>query len=609
MTTMFSSVYVKVPFCHGQHKFKILKGRRWGVVDHLLLQEIAQRPASAHKLSEDSGLPRRLIIEIIIPFMRIGWVQLTPLDGTYVFEVTQSGLAIAAGEELPMDREPITSIRQFLIDPTTGKCHRVGSRLQNFQVYKKQRADEIAIERGRLLVDLHFDKIFSSPLESDIYESVAEQDEDIVGYEEYVYQNPYFQTIRYVIAKVDSDFNITGIPSDTSSELKDRIIQAAQALFSNINTLESTEKTGTFKYQAESPKKTLPTFDIDKDDYQLILGATQHQNLLHTATTQSISRLIIHSTFINPDNLEKNFDAFIDTVRRGVQIDILWGQVEPDSMPATNRYQETIQALYSFNERMRKLGLGELFHIHTEPTGSHAKIIMYDGVNGFSAALGSCNWLASGFNRFEASIMVNDSRVVVEVAGILSQLARGLSKTSTALSRELAILTKHLADTPRKCSSAKNLAKLKIVLNDEHHAFVRRARDEAKNKIFICSHRISNVADRPIITPLKSSTTIDRNIEAKLYYGTLSGGLSKESAETLSSELAIHNISLEKISHPTIHAKILSWDLDDALISSLNWLSASASGGDYDELGIYIHDQGITERIQAHFLDNIKHSL
>jgi hypothetical protein len=106
-------IFVKVPFCHGQHRFKIFKGQRWGVVDHLLLQEVVKAPRSAIQLSESSGLPRRLIIEIMIPFMRVGWIQISQQDKSYIFQATPRGMAVASSEELPIDKEPMLSFRHY----------------------------------------------------------------------------------------------------------------------------------------------------------------------------------------------------------------------------------------------------------------------------------------------------------------------------------------------------------------------------------------------------------------------------------------------------------------------------------------------------------------
>ncbi|MEN1536556.1 hypothetical protein AAIH42_34505, partial [Pseudomonas aeruginosa] len=65
-------------------------------------------------------------------------------------------------------------------------------------------------------------------------------------------------------------------------------------------------------------------------------------------------------------------------------------------------------------------------------------------------------------------------------------------------------------------------------------------------------------------------------------------------------------ISLEKVDHPTIHAKILAWDCSDVVITSLNWLSASATGDDYDEIGIYLKSENIAKIITSEFYKDLK---
>ncbi|MDC5040451.1 hypothetical protein OHW26_17420, partial [Acinetobacter baumannii] len=48
---------------------------------------------------------------------------------------------------------------------------------------------------------------------------------------------------------------------------------------------------------------------------------------------------------------------------------------------------------------------------------------------------------------------------------------------------------------------------------------------------------------------------------------------------------------------PQIHAKILAWDDNDVLISSLNWLSASSLVDPLREIGIYINDSNIVDKV------------
>lgn len=603
-------VLVKIPFCHGQHRFKIFKGQRWEAVDHLLLQEVVKAPRSALQLSDASGLPRRLIIEIMIPFMRVGWIQISQQGMSYAFQATDTGTAVSSNEELPVVKEPMFSFRQFIIDPITGGCYRVGGKQQSFQIYSQRRANELVSEKKERLIELLFSKPHSDPELSDIFECVTETDEDIFGYEEYAFQRPYSHTVKYVIAAVDEENNISGVPTEISKLLCEQILKAANKKREQIQLLKDvTFSPSASKYNIKVATKTYPVHSLAPGEYELVLGASAHEDHLINSINNAHTRLVIHSTFINPTNLKKIYDALISAAKRSVQIDILWGQVEPELARQKKAYQTTISELQVLNDEIRKLGLAEIFIFHTDPTGSHAKIIIRDDASGsFFATVGSCNWLASGFNRFEGSVMLCQVNVVQEIMGIVSQLAKGLTKISNNLSRELAILSNHLKRQSRVSATPTNteLSQVQIVLKGEHHAFLRKARDEAKDNIFVCSHRISHVSERPIIEPLKASVGQSKDIQAKIFYGVTSGGMCREEVTKLAESIESLGISLEKIDHPTIHAKLLAWDSDNVILTSLNWLSASAVGEDYDEIGIYLKDENVAHVITNQFYKTIK---
>lgn len=208
------------------------------------------------------------------------------------------------------------------------------------------------------------------------------------------------------------------------------------------------------------------------------------------------TRLIIHSTFINTGTeiFPEILEHLILAAKRNVRIDVLWGQNDPESNPQTvtetkiARYQKTIESLKIVNQQIASEGLQTKFTIHLEPTQSHAKIIVCDHVTlGFVASIGSCNWLASSFYRFEASVCINYGPIVVEALSILSRLAKDLSKVSTALSIDLARMAHQVRRQNKKFKLMRNDGQsilLQLIAQDKHHEFVRRARDEAQEKFF-----------------------------------------------------------------------------------------------------------------------------
>ncbi|HHQ4442730.1 TPA: hypothetical protein ACSP1W_001974, partial [Aeromonas veronii] len=161
-------------------------------------------------------------------------------------------------------------------------------------------------------------------------------------------------------------------------------------------------------------------------------------------------------------------------------------------------------------------------------------------------------------------------------------------------------LKKTLQHLPPKCPDSHNV-KIKIVTKNEHHNYVLDARDKATKSIFVASHRISNNAERPILTPIISSIKDNSSLDINMYYSSPSGGINTHQLEEISKSLKNNGIILEKKKDPISHAKILSWDNDNVLITSLNWLSASAYGYPYDELGIYIEKKDIFSIIHPNY--------
>jgi hypothetical protein len=86
-------VQVAVPMLRGRRRFHIEKGRRWSVVEHLMLDAVAAQPSSAADLSLASKLPRRIVIEAFIRLMRVGWVVILAGERDPIFSATQAGLS------------------------------------------------------------------------------------------------------------------------------------------------------------------------------------------------------------------------------------------------------------------------------------------------------------------------------------------------------------------------------------------------------------------------------------------------------------------------------------------------------------------------------------
>jgi len=605
------TIYVVVPFHFEQQRFKILKGQRWGAIDHLLLQEIVKSKTSASELARSSCLPKRLIIEILIPLMKAGWLELIKSESSYFFQATTRGKAVANLEQLPLDKEPLISTRQYIIDPSTGDCYRVGHRQQSFQLYHRKRIDELIQSKNGHVAILEFKKLISEASYSTIFNCVSDRDEEIIAIDDSYIRISKDQT-KYALISVDDSDKIGNAPIGLSSALSVQIIEAAHKKLEILNSISHNHMSvGTSTFQGKNWSKEYLSHELKNGEYKLILGGEKHKLAFENALTHSKSRLIIHSTFINTKNLNNLADTFFSLARRSVKIDILWGQIEPTEEDSLKSYQATRESLSNLIEQAQLQGLDTLINIHLEPTESHSKFIIYDREPGsYVALLGSCNWLNSNFNLFEASIELSNQKIVSEIISISADMARGSSKVSNLFSRELSMLANSLQKDKKSTSSSTLPASfVQLVLKNDHYELVRKARDNAEKEIFICSHQFSNIAKRPIIAPITTSAKSNREIQANIFYGKTCGGLGEEGVKAISDSFKEINLNIRRVSNPVAHAKILTWDEDNAVITSLNWLSASAYGNDLDEIGIYISSKDIAKEIKNEFYKSHPESL
>lgn len=598
------TIFVQVPFGYGVHPFKVVKSRKWGAIDHMILQYLVQKPCTSNMLAEVSLLPKQLVVEIVIPLMQVGWVEIAHIEDGYFFQATQRGMAVATLDELPSENEPLIRVRSFLIDPITLECYRLErkQKKQPFKIYNYFRAQELLNEYSGQVAKVSVKSQYNPDL-VDIFSCVANSDEEVNGFEDEVVKRNYSDSIRYAIAVVNGDDDIDGIP-DISDELRKAILNAAWLQRDKIKILGATNDLDATEFKAEQVHRSFPWHEINSSAKDLILGANQHKEHFYKIINTAHSRIIIHSTFINAAYIDLLLPDLISAARRSVQIDILWGQTEPEDPAKFAAYKMVIDKLDLLQQQINREGLATQFRFHLTPTQSHAKFLIADiDENNWITTFGSCNWLSTGFNRFESSVCIRNPAVVSEALSIASRLAMGNQGLSNALSRELAILSTIVKKRAHlECPVNTNSAiKVQFLTSDMHHEVIKAASDDVKKDIFICSHRISFAAERPIITPLKAAMKADPKLSVKVVYGRTSGTMQRRDISELANDLCESGFTIVKADDPQIHAKILAWDNDNLVITSLNWLSSSSKGDIYDEVGVYLKGEDITLSVAKAF--------
>lgn len=562
---------VAVPVIRGKRRFHLLKGRPWSPVEHLVLQSLAKTSRTATSLSAASNLPRRVVIEMLIRLMRVGWVELSQQPDGALFRATNAGAIRAKEEELPSALRSMTRWMSFYVDRVTGTPFRG----REFQAFPKVKLEERSKQEKIVWLEPDADKQDIEPRE--FLTSLTEEDEQIIGVD------PSHERLSELYALVTvRNGKIEGLPTRAPQALTQAILAAADSV-----TRQRTTEPGNaavshvFKVATESREPHIISAVFSQDD--VILGGDAHRDVLHMAIRKARTRLIIHSTFVAEDKLGALLPILKDAALRGVRIDLLWGQADN-----TEEFKKTQDLLRRTREQIVAAGLDGTIHIHLFSTHSHAKLIVADDLTGgmFSAIVGSCNWLSSGFNSFDASIRSRDPQIVSDVLQTLAKLSRGSDGHWVSLTADFA----HLSVTVGKQHKPTGMkVRAALVLGAEHGHFVREARDSAKSRIFVTSHRLSEVGNRAIVLPAVAAAQAQRGIMPRLYFNRTSGTMTPSAASDLVVTAGKGKVLLRPVHDPTLHAKILAWDDDSVVITSHNWLSADSSPNQpLQEVGLFI---------------------
>ncbi|WP_179877555.1 phospholipase D-like domain-containing protein [Rhizobium anhuiense] len=577
------TVHIVFPVLRGARKFKIEKGRRWSVLEHLILQALAARPRSARELSEDAGgLPRRVIIEAITRLMRAGWVELLSSGSTVVFDATNAGKARSVDQELPSAITPTNKWRSFQIDAYTGAAFRVGDLTTSHYHALPQTTDE------QIVHVLDMPTIESEDL-SEIFNAIESQDELIVGV------HPSATRLSRTNGIVTYH---NGVPEGIPSKAPKAFVDFIEREYAKVREVEnSLPKPFRQPVAAQPQGKSENSYLFDYTD--LILNGKGHEEALSKLIKNADTRILIHSGFVTR-NVDAVLPKLLAAAGRSVRIDLFYGQDEEDGSRTSSEL-----AIEHVKKKIAGTGVREMFHIHPFSTESHSKIAIADDRQaGWTAIVGSCNWLAADYTGFDVSVRLRDPRLVGQLLRILGKMAKGRigvwNDTNVA---GLFVLGRSVERLPVKGGRK---AEIDLLFTADHAPIVMEAARLAKERVFVLSHQFG-IAGRPVtIFPLMDAAR-SSGIDVSVFYGKPAG---KEGATRMTAEELLDlrqrygesGVKLASVERPRLHAKVLGWDRDDIAITSFNWLSVDPNDQKpLREIGLRIKAGRIAEQFLGDF--------
>lgn len=573
-----SVIEVAIPMMRGRRRFHVEKGRRWSVIEHLMLDAVSRAPATTADLSKRSNLHRRIVVEAFIRLMRAGWVEILDDPRATIFRATDMGREQIKKGEL----RGLTTVRprtmSFSFDRVTGQAFRGGefSIRARHRIVKSADADSlvfIAPDPRKDAEDL-----------SQIYSALEGDNEVIVGSD----SSPHLPIEGFAVVRVMGGL-IDNLSSRADIPLRHAILKAA----ATTAPREAAVTVETEVAQLEATDWTEPVLDTRFEQSDLILGGDDHKAEFHAVLSRAREHVVLHSTFISAHQ-----DTFIQqllaTAARNVRVDILWGQSDDANETSSSRL-----ASIELRRAIHEAGRGDLIRVHTLTTDSHAKIIVSDdGNGGWTSLVGSCNWLSTGFESFDVTVRLKDPRLTGRILSHVANMSMGSRGVWHSLADELTVLGRRVGSGN---ALAGGRAKVRILLSPDHACLPLEARDHAKRRISVLSHRIG-IAGLPMaIVPAVTAAQANR-IDASLFYGRATGPLSGVDAAELTREFQKQGVHIRPVFQPRLHAKVLCWDDDSIAVSSQNWLSATSSqSSPRREIGIFIQQNKIADTFLRRF--------
>jgi phosphatidylserine/phosphatidylglycerophosphate/cardiolipin synthase-like enzyme len=578
-----SVVRVAVPLFKGKRKFFLEKGRPWSIVEQVFLVALVTQPATVDELARDANVPRRLVLEALIRLMRAGWIEFRQETHGLVFSASNSGAEVADNEELPKISKPMNRWMNFVVDRVTGTLYRTRE-LPPFERHVVERR----AERERL-VWLDPNEVPGRADPSSMLSALFSDDERFLSME----QSGERLVERYAVVTV-RNAQVEDLPPRAPKALTQAVLNAAAKATAKPSGVESPKvkasvPTGTS--DDVSPTCAKATFRAS----DLILGGDSHKQLIVEALRKARQRVIVHSTFVDTDRLLELRPLIFDAAKRGVVVDILWGESEDKAGVVRSR-----DATLTLRQEVERAGLSDVLRVQAFSTRSHAKLLVYDEprTGDFCAVVGSCNWLASPFVAYEASARFSDPRVVGPLVQQLADLSCGPSGVWNSLTNELASLGDAISRRRPTPGPSANVA---IVLGAHHGEFVRIARDSAIRRLFVTSHRMG-AATRPAIVVPAAAAVRERGLEVTAYYGIQNETITSSQAAIITRSSAEIGVQINVVIEPRLHAKVLAWDDDNVLITSQNWLSADPdTSNPRSEIGVFIQGHGLAKQVVEHF--------
>jgi cardiolipin synthase A/B len=572
------SQIIAIPVKRMSAKVVLEKGRGWSAVDELILWSLSKTPMSAGVLAERSKLPRRVIIEMIVRMMRFRLIEAVLVDGVPAFQTTDRGSAVvASGEQIPTAKRRMSRHVSFVVDRITGTVFPKGD-------VRLEMAPAITFLRNKGFdvrdVEVIGTSLMTSPKANIVrFQKVLRRDESLLFFDG---DTVVEREDEFMMVTVDGDA-VDGIPERTPATLLEQIRLVAKSS-------EKARPIAVASLVRDDDESGLPALrPMQFEDGDLIFDHDEHRRAFARVLGSAKRRILLHSTFLRKDAFLAWRPDFRAAVRRGALVDVFWGAGTTDKP----NEKTIVEATAIANEVARDDVLRERVRIHLRSTGSHSKLLIADdGEGGYAAVVGSCNWLYTGFDRFELSLRLQEPGLVADVMDRFSALV-AKPGFRPEIGAELFITARKM----RERGAVGGSHHARIIAGTAHEAILREASGAPAGRFVVASDKLGNSAFPNAIIPAEVAAAAV-NASPIVVYGETTGKVTGKGASEMTHDVRERGVRLLRVSKG-FHAKFLLWGDDDAVITSLNWCSWTTNADAPNaEIGVHVKRTGVARDLE-----------
>ena len=487
---------VLIPLSRFRISYEVAAGRPFSQFERLILRAIKEGASELSELRTTFQVHPRLLIEGLVTLTHAGWLAIGG-PGHEGFVLTSGGYEAAASDQPPSTTEVTARQASVVMERLSGALIannevRFASRKELGDVW--DRAVRLAPEVTGNQLDEGQVQHFLPRRQGEWLRWIGPIDMLTKG-------------ANWLPVDVDIQTgNVVGLPDSWAPRLQTAIImrasqagetKPAQAMDRLVVTRQHVEKLpGPAAEQRETvglqaPRSMRPSIVSDED---FCFTAAQHESLISAAMNEAQSSIFIASSFPNIEKLERLRGGIEAAVKRGVNVDILFGKFGGTS--------QELRAVTDWSGKMayeaKQEGAGGL-RFSRQSSSFHGNLLLWDGTSGWSACVGSYKWLAISEDREEPSFP-GDVSVRISEPGSVAALARcGIgfwSAVDTEMLSSTADRWRGVAAELDRIASGEAAheanASICLVIDGEHETLINEWKSTARSRVFVASHELES---------------------------------------------------------------------------------------------------------------------